>query len=100
MLQPSEKQRSSDYGPIKDLPGELLSSIESVFKTYPDQSLDLVYKTVIELIKMLHGKCPMRTEVDQTFMRDLLAPLNKQLAKANKKLYEAFQIGDLTKGKN
>lgn len=35
LLQPGEKERASDYGPIKDLPGALLASIESVFESNP-----------------------------------------------------------------
>jgi len=100
LLQPSEKERSSDYGSIKDLPDALLASIASVFEANPEQGLDLVSRAVIELIKMPHGKRPVRTEVDRMFMGDLVAPLNQQLAKANEKLYEAFQMDHLTKVKN
>jgi len=100
LLQPSEKERSSDYGSIKDLPDALLASIASVFEANPEQGLDLVSKAIIELIKMPHGKRPVRTEVDRMFMGDLVAPLNQQLAKANEKLYEAFQMDHLTKVKN
>jgi len=99
LLQPTEKERSSDYGPIKDLPGALLASIESVFDSNPEQTPDLVSKAVVELIKMPHGERPMRTEVDRMFMGDLVAPLNKQLAIANEKLYEAFQMAHLTQVK-
>ena len=99
LLQPTEKERSSDYGPIKDLPGALLSSIESVFDSNPEQTPDLVSKAVVELIKMPHGERPMRTEVDRMFMGDLVAPINKQLAIANEKLYEAFQMAHLTQVK-
>jgi NAD(P)-dependent dehydrogenase (short-subunit alcohol dehydrogenase family) len=95
LLQPSENERASDYGKVKDLPGALLASIESVFKANPDQTPDLVSNAIIELIKMPHGKRPMRTEVDMMFMGDLVAPLNQQLAKANEKLYDAFQMGYL-----
>jgi NAD(P)-dependent dehydrogenase (short-subunit alcohol dehydrogenase family) len=100
LLQPSEKERSSDYGAIRDLPAALLASIEGVFEANPEQSPDLVSKAIIELIKMPHGKRPMRTEVDTMFMGNLVAPLNQQLAKANEKLYEAFQMDHLTKVKN
>jgi NAD(P)-dependent dehydrogenase (short-subunit alcohol dehydrogenase family) len=95
LLQPSENERASDYGKVKDLPGALLASIESVFQANPDQTPDLVSNAIIELIKMPHGKRPMRTEVDMMFMGDLVAPLNQQLAKANEKLYESFQMGYL-----
>ena len=100
LLQPGEKERSSDYGPIKDLPGALLASIESVFESNPEQRPDLVSGAIIELIKMPHGKRPMRTEVDRMFMGDLVAPLNQQLAEANEKLYRAFQMEHLTVVKN
>ncbi|MCE7064056.1 SDR family NAD(P)-dependent oxidoreductase [Dyadobacter sp. CY326] len=100
LLQPSEKERSLDYGAIKDLPAALLASIESVFEANPDQKPDLVSKAIIELIKMPHGTRPMRTEVDRMFMADLVAPLNQQLATANEKLYEAFQMAHLAKVKN
>ena len=40
LLQPSEKERSSDYGSIKDLPDALLASIASVFEANPEQGLD------------------------------------------------------------
>lgn len=96
LLQPSESERASDYGAAKYLPSALLASIESVFQANPDQTPDLVSNAIIELIKMPHGKRPMRTEVDMMFMGDLVAPLNQQLAKANEKLYEAFQMGYLT----
>lgn len=99
LLQPSEKERSSDYGAIKDLPDALLTSIKSVFESNPEQKPDLVATAVIELIEMTHGKRPMRTEVDRMFMGDLVAPLNEQLAKANEKMYEAFQMDHLTKVK-
>jgi hypothetical protein len=49
---------------------------------------------------MPHGTRPMRTEVDMMFMGDLVAPLNQQLASANEKLYEAFQMSQLTKVRN
>jgi NAD(P)-dependent dehydrogenase (short-subunit alcohol dehydrogenase family) len=100
LLQPSEKGRTSDYGAIKDLPGALLASIESVFEANPEQSPDLVSKAVMNLINMPHGKRPMRTEVDKMFMGDLVAPLNQQLAKANKELYKAFQMEHLSIVKN
>lgn len=100
LLQPSDNERALDYGAIKDLPGILLSSIESVFESNPDQSPDLVSKAVIDLVKTPHGKRPMRTEVDMMFMGDLVAPLNQQLAMANEKLYEAFRMGHLTEVKN
>lgn len=100
LLQPSEKERSLDYGAIKDLPAALLASVEGVFEANPDQKSDLVSKAVIGLIKMPHGTRPMRTEVDRMFMGELVAPLNHQLATANKKLYEAFQLAHLTEVKN
>jgi NADP-dependent 3-hydroxy acid dehydrogenase YdfG len=100
LLQPSEKGRTSDYGAIKDLPGALLASIESVFEANPEQSPDLVSKAVMNLINMPHGKRPMRTEVDKMFMGDLVAPLNQQLATANEELYKAFQMEHLSIVKN
>jgi len=100
LLQPSEKERSSDYGAIKDLPDALLASVKGVFESNPEQTPDLVSKAVVELIKMPHGKRPMRTEVDKMFMGELVAPLNQQLAAANEKVYEAFQMSYLTKVKN
>jgi len=100
LLQPSEKERSSDYGAIKDLPDALLAAVKGVFESNPEQTPDLVSKAVVELIKMPHGKRPMRTEVDKMFMGELVAPLNQQLAAANEKVYEAFQMSYLTKVKN
>ena len=100
LLQPSEKERSLDYGAIKDLPAALLSSVKSVFESNPEQTPDLVSDAVIKLIKMPQGTRPMRTEVDKMFMGDLVAPLNKQLAEANEKVYEAFQMESLTKVKS
>ncbi len=100
LLQPSEKERSSDYGAIKDLPDALMASVKSVFEANPEQNPDLVSKAVVELLKMPHGKRPMRTEVDRMFMGDLVAPLNEQLEKTNQKLYEAFQMTHLIKVKN
>ena len=100
LLQPSEKERSSDYGAIKDLPAALLASIDSVFEANPKQKPELVSQAVINLIKMPHGKRPMRTEVGRMFMGDLVAPMNQQLAEANEKLYEAFQLSHLTAVKN
>jgi len=99
LLQPSEKERTADYGAIKDLPETMLASIESVFEANPEQGLDLVSSAIIGLLNMPHGTRPMRTEVDRMFMGDLVAPLNQQLATANEKLYEAFQLGHLTKVK-
>ncbi|TRW27132.1 SDR family NAD(P)-dependent oxidoreductase [Flavobacterium zepuense] len=100
LLKPSEKERSSDYGTIKDLPDTLLASIESVFEANPDQSLELLSNAIIQLIKIPHGTRPIRTEVDRMFMGELVAPLNRQLEEANKKVYEAFQMEHLTKVKN
>jgi NAD(P)-dependent dehydrogenase (short-subunit alcohol dehydrogenase family) len=100
LLQPSEKERSADYGAIKELPDALLASIASVFEANPEQHPGLVSNSIIKLIKMPHGTRPMRTEVDRMFMGDLVSPLNKQLAEANEKLYEAFQMSHLTKVKN
>jgi len=100
LLQPSDKERSLDYGAIKDLPAALLSSVKSVFESNPEQTPDLVSNAVINLIKMPQGTRPMRTEVDRMFMGDLVAPLNQQLAEANEKVYEAFQMEYLTKVKN
>jgi NAD(P)-dependent dehydrogenase (short-subunit alcohol dehydrogenase family) len=100
LLQPSEKERSADYGLIKDLPEALLASIEGVFEANPEQGLTLVSKAIIELLDMPHGKRPMRTEVDRMFMGDLVAPLNHQSAEANDRLYEAFQMDHLTKVRN
>jgi NAD(P)-dependent dehydrogenase (short-subunit alcohol dehydrogenase family) len=100
LLQPSEKERSADYGPIKDLPEALLASIEGVFEANPEQGLTLVSKAIIKLLDMPHGKRPMRTEVDRMFMGDLVAPLNQQSAEANDRLYEAFQMDHLTKVKS
>ena len=96
LLQPSEKGRSSDYGAIKDLPATLLASVESVFEAHPEQKPELVSNAVIDLIKLPHGQRPMRTEVGRMFMGDLVAPMNQQLAEANEKLYEAFQMKHLT----
>jgi NAD(P)-dependent dehydrogenase (short-subunit alcohol dehydrogenase family) len=100
LLQPSEKERSADYGPIKDLPEALLASIEGVFQANPEQGLTLVSKAIIKLLDMPHGKRPMRTEVDRMFMGDLVAPLNHQSAEANDRLHEAFQMDHLTKVKS
>jgi len=100
LLQPSDKERLLDYGAIKDLPDALLSSVKSVFESNPEQTPDLVSNAVINLIKMPQGTRPMRTEVDRMFMGDLVAPLNQQLAEANEKVYEAFQMKYLTKVKN
>ena len=100
LLQPSDKERLLDYGAIKDLPDALLSSVKSVFESNTEQTPDLVSNAVINLIKMPQGTRPMRTEVDRMFMGDLVAPLNQQLAEANEKVYEAFQMEYLTKVKN
>jgi NAD(P)-dependent dehydrogenase (short-subunit alcohol dehydrogenase family) len=100
LLQPSEKERTLDYGAIKDLPDAMLSSIESVFEANPLQSPNLVSKAVVDLLEMPHGTRPMRTEVDKMFMGDLIAPLNQQLVKANQELLEAFQLDHLAKVKN
>ncbi|MDF7814231.1 SDR family NAD(P)-dependent oxidoreductase [Hymenobacter sp. YC55] len=99
LLQPSEKERSADYGPVKDLPDALLASIKGVFEANPEQKTALVSRAILELIRMPHGTRPMRTEVDKMFMGELVAPLNQQLAEANEKLYEAFQMSHLTKVK-
>lgn len=100
LLQPGDPERASDYGAIKDLPGSMLAAIESVFESNPDQRPDLVSKAIIDLLKMPHGERPMRSEVDMMFMGDLVAPLNRQLVKANEKLYEAFQLDHLATVKN
>jgi NADP-dependent 3-hydroxy acid dehydrogenase YdfG len=105
LLQPSEKERSSDYGAIKDLPNALMASVKNVFEANPEQSSNLVSEAIVELLKMPHGKRPMRTEVDRMFIGDLVigdlvAPLNEQLEKANQKLYESFQMTHLTIVKN
>jgi NAD(P)-dependent dehydrogenase (short-subunit alcohol dehydrogenase family) len=100
LYQPSEKERSADYGAIKDLPDALLAAIESVFEVNPEQKPELVSKAIMALINMPHGTRPMRTEVDRMFMGDLVAPLNKQLAEANENLYEAFQMAHLIKVTN
>jgi NAD(P)-dependent dehydrogenase (short-subunit alcohol dehydrogenase family) len=99
LMPPSEIERTLDYGPIKDLPKALLSSIESVFETNPDHTLDLIPAALLRLLKMPHGTRPVRTEVDKMFMGDLVAPLNRQLSEANEKLYEAFQLPHLSKVK-
>jgi NAD(P)-dependent dehydrogenase (short-subunit alcohol dehydrogenase family) len=99
LMQPGEIERTLDYGPVKDLPKTLLSSIESVFEANPDQSVDLVPAALLRLLKLPHGTRPVRTEVDKMFMGELVAPLNRQLAEANEKLYEAFQLPHLTKVK-
>jgi NAD(P)-dependent dehydrogenase (short-subunit alcohol dehydrogenase family) len=96
LLPPSDPERASDYGAIKDLPAALLASIEGVFEATPAQSLQVVSDAVITLLNMPHGTRPMRTEVDSMFMGALVAPLNQQLAKANEDLYEAFQMTHLT----
>ncbi len=77
-----------------------MASVKSVFEANPEQNPDLVSKAIVELLKMPHGKRPMRTEVDRMFMGDLVAPLNEQLEKTNQKLYEAFQMTHLIKVKN
>jgi metal-responsive CopG/Arc/MetJ family transcriptional regulator len=100
LVQPSEKDRTLDYGAIKDLPDALLASIESVFEANPDQRPELVSDAIIKLLKMPHGTRTIRTEVDKMFMGALVAPLNQQLEEANKKLYEAFQMDHLTRVKN
>jgi NAD(P)-dependent dehydrogenase (short-subunit alcohol dehydrogenase family) len=99
LLQPSEPERSKNYGAIKDFPETMLASIESVFEANPEQKPELVSAAIVELLKMQHGTRPMRTEVDKMFMGDLVAPLNQQLATANEKLYKAFQMDHLTKVK-
>ncbi len=100
LLQPSEKERSADYGAMKDLPDTLMASVKGVFEANPEQSPDLVFKAIVELLKMPHGTRPIRTEVDRMFMGELVAPLNKQLEEANQKLYEAFQMPHLTNVKS
>ncbi|MBS7563014.1 SDR family NAD(P)-dependent oxidoreductase [Mucilaginibacter sp. Bleaf8] len=100
LLQAGDKERTLDYGPIKDLPAEFLASLDEVFKANPEQSPDLVSAAVINLLKMQHGKRPVRTEVDTMIMGSLVSPLNKQLEEANQKLYEAFQMTHLTKVKS
>ncbi|CAM4417101.1 short chain dehydrogenase [Pedobacter westerhofensis] len=64
LLQPSEIERAADYGAVKDLPGELLASIDGVFKSNPEHSPVLVAKAILELIKMPHGKRPYRSRRD------------------------------------
>jgi len=96
LLQPSEKERTFDYGTIKDMPDAMLASIDAVFDANPDQGLNMVSGAVINLLKQPHGKRPVRTEVDTMFMGELVAPLNRQLEEANHKLYEAFQMSHLT----
>lgn len=99
LLQPGDKGRLADYGTIKDMPDAMLASIESVFDANPDQSLKMVSEAVIRLLSMPHGTRPVRTEVDTMFMGDLVKPLNQQLEEANKKMYQAFQMEQLTKVK-
>lgn len=99
LMQPSEKERSLDYGEIKNLPDILMASVENVFKENPDQTVELLSNAIVELIKMPHGERPIRTEVDMMFMGNLVAPLNQQLEKANGKVYETFQMDYLRKVK-
>ena len=99
LLQPSDGGRTADYGAIKDMPGAMLASIESVFDANPDQGLNMVSDAVIKLLKIPHGERPIRTEVDTMFMGELVAPLNQQLEAANNKMYEAFQMSHLTRVK-
>jgi NAD(P)-dependent dehydrogenase (short-subunit alcohol dehydrogenase family) len=61
LLQPNEKERSLDYGAIKDLPDALLASIKGVVEANPEQRTDLVSQAIVGLIKMPHGKRPMLT---------------------------------------
>ncbi|MCC8408260.1 SDR family NAD(P)-dependent oxidoreductase [Mucilaginibacter sp. UR6-1] len=99
LLQPSDSERTSDYGVIKDMPEAMLASIESVFEANPEQSLNRISDTVIDLLKMPHGDRPIRTEVDTMFMGELVIPLNEQLEAANIKMYEAFKMSHLIKVK-
>jgi NAD(P)-dependent dehydrogenase (short-subunit alcohol dehydrogenase family) len=98
--QPSDPERTLDYGPIKDLPAAMLASIDAVFAANPEQHPDMVSNAVINLLKLPHGSRPVRTEVDAMFMGELVTPLNQQLDAANERLYEAFQMTHLTKVKN
>lgn len=100
LLQPSDPDRTLDYGPIKDLPAAMLASIDEVFASNPDQNPNMVSNALIKLLKLPHGSRPARTEVDAMFMGELVAPLNHQLDVANEKLYQAFQMTHLTKVKN
>jgi len=95
LLQPADKDRTSDYGDVKDLPGALLAAVKGVFEANPEQRPELVSDAIIGLIQMPHGQRPMRTEVDRMFMGDLVAPLNKQLEAANGEVYKAFQMEHL-----
>jgi NAD(P)-dependent dehydrogenase (short-subunit alcohol dehydrogenase family) len=100
LLQPSDPDRTLDYGTIRDLPAAMLASIDEVFASNPDQNPNMVSNALIKLLKLPHGSRPVRTEVDAMFMGELVAPLNAQLDAANEKLYEAFQMTHLTKVKN
>ncbi|RZM10307.1 MAG: SDR family NAD(P)-dependent oxidoreductase, partial [Pedobacter sp.] len=64
LLQPSEKERTLDYGAIKDLPDSFLASLESVFEANPEQNAGMVSKAIIDLLEIQHGERPIRTEVD------------------------------------
>lgn len=100
LLQPSDQERALDYGAINQLPATLLASLKGVFEANPEQRPELVAEALVDLLKLPHGKRPVRTEVDRMFMGDLVAPLNEQLEKANEKVYEAFQMSHLMHVKN
>jgi NAD(P)-dependent dehydrogenase (short-subunit alcohol dehydrogenase family) len=98
--QPSDPERTLDYGTIKDLPAAMLASIDAVFAANQEQRPAMVSDAVINLLKLPHGSLPARTEVDAMFMGELVTPLNQQLDAANERLYKAFQMAHLTKVKN
>lgn len=95
LVQPSNPDRSADYGTMADAPQAGLAHFMAMLAENPQQDPKLVAKAVSDLVAAGHGMRPFRTEVDRTGAGDHVKAYNEHFAKLTEGIYAASGAGHM-----
>ncbi len=95
LVQPSNPDRSADYGTMADAPAAGLEHFMAMLADNPQQDPKLVAEAVSDLVAAEHGTRPFRTEVDRTGAAEHVRGYNEHFAKLTEGIYAASGVAHM-----
>lgn len=99
LVQPSNPDRSADYGAMAEAPAAGLAHFMAMLAENPQQDPKLVARAVSDLVAAGHGARQFRTEVDRTGAGDHVKAYNEHFAKLTQGIYAASGVGNMLRVK-
>lgn len=90
LIEPSSRDRDEGYGEIAGAPRAMLEGMGNSLAANPEQTPQIVSDSVVELVNMVPGTRPFRTEVDRSGMSDPIKPYNALHARVTEELFTGY----------